>query len=81
MIMAMSKKDFEAMALAMAEAKRDAQYDNPDATPEETEAAMRALELASRRLAAACAGQYKGGYGFNRTRFLEWCGFPVAHSN
>lgn len=79
--MSMSKRDSEAMARAMAEAGRDVTYDNPDATPEEREAATRALELASRRLAEACAGQYKGGYGFNRSKFLEWCGFPVAHSN
>lgn len=79
--MAMTKRDFEAMADAIKTAKSDAQYDNPDGTPEELEAANRALELAARRLADACARQYKGGYGFKRTKFLEWCGFPVAHSN
>lgn len=79
--MTMSKRDFEAMANAMSAAKDDARYDNPDATPEESEAATRALELAARRLADACAGQYKGGYGFNRSKFLEWCGFPIKNGN
>lgn len=77
----MSKVDFEAMASALAEAKRDVTYDNPDATPEETEVAMRALELAARRIAAACAGQYRGGYGFNRSKFMEWSGFPIENGN
>lgn len=80
--MAMTKKDFEAMATALADAKRDVLYDNPDATPEESEAAMRALELAVHRIAAACAGQRRpGGLPFNRHKFLDWAGFGDPTGN
>ena len=78
--MAMSKKDFEAMATALADAKRDAEYATEENSPERA-AAMHALEMAARRVATACAEQYSGGYGFNRSKFLDWSGFPVQNGN
>lgn len=78
--MVMSKKDFEAVALSMADAKRDLEIATDPGTPER-ESAMHALDMASRRLATACAGQYSGGYGFDRHKFMDWCGFPIMNGN
>jgi hypothetical protein len=64
----MSKKDFWAIADAVAEAKRW--------TDEDDAQGLAALGAVSRQLASACARQYRGGYGFNRPLFLEACGFP-----
>jgi hypothetical protein len=79
--MAMTSSDFEAMAEAMAEAKRYITY----ATPGESMTAttvrniqLEALETAVKELATACAGRYRGSYGFKRQRFVEACGFPEA---
>lgn len=66
--MSMSKKDFRAIADAVAETKRWVAEDNG--------AALCVLGVAARQLATACARQYRGGYGFNRSKFLETCGFP-----
>jgi hypothetical protein len=66
--MAMSKKDFWAIANAVADTKRWVAEDNG--------AALAVLGVAARQLASACARQYRGGYGFNRSKFLEACGFP-----
>lgn len=66
--MTMSKKDFEAIAGAVAETKRWVAEDNG--------AALAVLGVAARQLAYACAARYRGGYGFNRSRFMEACGFP-----
>lgn len=69
--MAMSRVDFVAIAEAVAEAKSWTE-DDPEGR------AYGALREVTRTLARACAGQYTGGYGFNRPRFLEACGFPDA---
>jgi hypothetical protein len=66
--MAMTKKDFWAIANAVAETKR--WMDEDDAQ------GLAALGAVSRQLANACAAQYQGGYGFKRALFLEACGFP-----
>lgn len=66
--MAMTKEDFWAVANAVAEAKRWT----------EDQAGLDALAAVTRELARACAGQYRGGYGFQRAKFLEACGFPEA---
>lgn len=74
--MAMTKKDFEAMADAVASARRDVTYAFDDGTASQA-SALAALDTVSERLATACAGQYKGGYGFNRARFLRACGMDA----
>ena len=74
--MTMSKADFQEIADAVAEAKRDVEHYSPSKMAEN--AGIRALEFATRELATACARQYKGGYGFNRQRFVNACGFPEA---
>jgi hypothetical protein len=79
--MAMTKADFQAMAEAISDAKDDTEYSMPDGTPEEREAALKALQFAAERLATACRGQYKGGYGFDRAKFLDVCGFGPANGN
>lgn len=66
--MAMSKADFWAIANAVAHTKSWLEDDD--------EAGHAALASVTRELANACARQYRGGYGFNRPRFLEACGFP-----
>ena len=53
------------MAEAMATARR---YCSGDPQADAT------LDIASARLADACARQYKGAYGFDRQRFLKACG-------
>jgi len=75
--MAMTKADFEAIAEAMAEAKRVIEY-NREPGSDQYIAGMTALDIATRELATACARQYKGGMGFNRQRFVDACGFPEA---
>jgi hypothetical protein len=80
MIMPMSKKDFWAMANAMSDAKRDLEIATDPGTPER-DSAMHALDMASRRLATACAEQYRGGYGFDRHKFMDACGFPIMNGN
>lgn len=74
--MSMSKADFQEVANAIQEAKLTVQYTAPSKMAEN--AGMRALETAAKELASACARQYKGGYGFNRSRFVEAAGFPEA---
>jgi len=69
--MAMSKADFEEIAAAVA-ATKSWTDDGPEG------AAHGALKEVTRALAGACARRYTGGYGFNRARFLEACGFPDA---
>ncbi|MFF9265854.1 hypothetical protein [Streptomyces longwoodensis] len=64
----MTRRDFQAIADAVAEARRWTDDTNTEA--------LDALGAVARQLAAACARQYRGGYGFNRPRFLEACGFP-----
>lgn len=71
--MSMTKKDFQAMADAVAYARRNVTYAFDDNTASQA-SALAALDAVSEQLATACAGQYKGGYGFNRSRFLEACG-------
>lgn len=66
--MAMSKRDFWAIADAVAETKRW--------TDEDDTQGLAALGAVTRQLANACARQYTGQYGFNRSKFLEACGFP-----
>lgn len=66
--MAMTRKDFQAIADAVAHAK--------SWLDEDDQRGHDALASVTRELAAACARQYRGGYGFNRSRFLEACGFP-----
>lgn len=66
--MAMSKADFWAVANAIADTKR--WTDDTDVQ------GLAALASASRALASACARQYRGGYGFDRHKFLDACGFP-----
>lgn len=68
--MAMSRADFQAIADAVAGAKGWLDADDT--------AGHDALASVTRQLAHACARQYRGGYGFNRPRFLEACGFPDA---
>lgn len=72
----MTKSDFQEMADAVAEAKRYVQYGSSSKMVEN--ASMNALEIVTRELATACARQYKGGYGFNRDKFVTACGFPEA---
>lgn len=76
--MAMTKADFAAMAGSIKEAKRDAEF---ELSGDEMIFALVGLEHAAKRLATACAGQYKGGYGFNRSRFMDACGFGDANGN
>lgn len=70
--MTMTGKDFDAIAEAVAEAKRDVQYylGEPDLS-----VALDALQTVTRELSTACARRYKGGYGFNRQNFVTACGF------
>jgi hypothetical protein len=75
--MAMTKKDFQEIADAMAEAKRRVTYSREDGTASQA-VALKALEDATRELATACARQYKGGYGFQRQTFVRACGFEDA---
>lgn len=74
--MSMSKSDFQEIADAVAEAKRRIVYGSTSKMAEN--AGLRALETATRELSTACARQYKGGYGFNRQRFVSACGFEDA---
>lgn len=74
--MAMTKADFQAMADAMALARRYVTYAFDDGTASQA-SALAALDTASERLATACAGQYKGGYQFDRGRFLRACGMDA----
>jgi hypothetical protein len=79
MIMPMTKADFAEIAEAVAEAKRVIEYHyraDTDNRPMRLE--MSALETATKELATACARRYKGAYGFNRSKFVEACGFPDA---
>lgn len=64
----MSRKDFQAIADAVADTKRWLE--------DSDEAGHAALASAARQLASACARRYQGGYGFNRARFLDACGYP-----
>jgi len=73
----MTKKDFQEIADAVAESRRMIEYAWKDGTASRA-AALTALEVAAKQLATACARQYKGGYGFNRQRFVDACGFPEA---
>lgn len=73
--MSMTKKDFQEIADAVAEAKRRVESSNSTVV---AESGLWALEVATRELSTACAHQYKGGYGFNRSRFVNACGFPEA---
>lgn len=66
--MTMSKRDFEAIADAVATAKS---WLDPDDQPGHD-----ALASVTRQLAGACARRYQGGYGFNRARFVTACGYP-----
>lgn len=81
--MAMTQRDFEAMAEAMVEAKQEivTAYEKSGASNYIPHYALRPLETATRKLADACARQYKGAYSFNRDRFYEACGFPELRSN
>jgi hypothetical protein len=72
--MAMTGKDFNAIAEAIADAKRACEYQY--AHGPQRSRALFALERATKELATACAQQYRGGYGFNRGRFVTACGFP-----
>lgn len=79
--MSMSKVDFEAMATALADAKRDAEFATDPGTPQR-DAAMHALDMAARRIATACAGQKRpGGLPFNRPKFMDWAGFGDPRGN
>lgn len=71
--MTMTKRDFEAMAEAIKDSVREVNYSFTQGTASHA-SAMAALGVAAEKLATACAQQYKGGYGFNRARFLEACG-------
>lgn len=78
----MTKADFEEIAAAIAEAKRVIDYAYADASSQDQwtmqDAALAALETATKELATACARRYKGGYGFKRQAFVEAAGFPEA---
>jgi len=75
--MPMTKADFQEIADAVAEAKRDVEYSLPPQY--DHKAALRALEFATKELATACARRRKTGAGaFNRQRFVDACGFPEA---
>lgn len=74
--MAMTKKDFEAIAEAVAEARRMLMYYKNDPSPN-AESHKVAMDMVAEELATACARQYKGGYGFDRTCFLRACGMDV----
>lgn len=78
--MPMTQRDFEAIAEAVAEAKRTVEWQNHDNifTSGEYAGALRALYWATQELATACAKQYKGAYGFKRQKFVEACGFGDA---
>lgn len=78
----MTSRDFQEIADAIMEAKRRVQYGvglqmNEDATARQ-DAALTALQTATQELATACWSRYKGGYSFNRQKFVEACGFPEA---
>ena len=73
--MSITKKDFEAIAEAVAEAKRVVEYTWADGDVNRV-VGLNALEVATRELATACASRYEGGLGFKRQRFVEACGFP-----
>ena len=70
--MAMTQKDFEAVAEAVAEARRMLTYYKNDRSPN-AELHEVAMDMVAEELATACARQYRGAYGFNRERFLEAC--------
>ena len=71
--MAMTQRDFEAMAEAMATSKQVIEAEMTGLTREN---ALTALDVAAGELATACARQYRGAYGFNRSKFMAACGFP-----
>lgn len=71
--MAMTKADFQEIAGAVREARDSVDRNFREGTASWASATA-ALDAASERLASACARRYKGGYGFNRSRFLEACG-------
>jgi len=76
--MAMTKRDFEAMAESVRDSRREVNYSFTEGTASWV-AAQAALDTVAERLATACAGQYRGGYGFNRQRFLDACALaPVS---
>lgn len=70
--MTMSKQDFQAIADAVAEAKRSVLWYGD---PRTEHIRLEALNTVTKELATACARQYKGGYGFNRQKFVQACGF------
>lgn len=74
--MSMTKADFQAIADAVAEATRSASWLNEVENRDDLIALV--LSDVVKELATACARQYKGGYGFNRQRFVAACGFPEA---
>lgn len=69
----MTKADFQAVASAVNEAKRQVDYYSGGSAN-----ATAALERVTRELATACASRHKGGYGFKRQAFVEACGFPES---
>lgn len=71
--MSMTKRDFEAMASAVREARRDFDLALTEGSYSWV-SGQAALDTVAEKLATACAEQYRGGYGFNRGRFLEACG-------
>lgn len=73
--MTMAKADFQEIADAVAEAKRRVEW---SFFGNQRESALAALTSATSELATACARRYKGGYGFNRQKFVDACGFPEA---
>lgn len=75
--MSMTKKDFQEIADAVEEAKRIVEYTYAEGS-DQRNVALGALIHATRELSTACARQYKGGYGFNRQRFVDACGFEDA---
>lgn len=75
--MAMTQRDFEAIAEAVADAKRKVTYAWQDGTVPQA-AALSALETVAEELATASAQRYRGGYGFKRSKFMEAAGFPDA---
>lgn len=71
--MAMSQKDFKAVAGAVAQARETVLRETAGGSPERA-AALETLEQVTTELARACEDRYRGPYSFNVSRFRKACG-------
>lgn len=71
--MAMTKKDSDAVADAVAQVRETMLAETAEGSPERA-AALETLERVTTELARACQDRCRGGYGFNVSRFRRACG-------